>query len=95
MAVVLSVICVKWKFLYHSAYLGKIWLSTYRQKLFSANEISIFFNCQFFINRWISDFDFWHVDKLEWKEQGLLTGFMKKFSFRQMGYFEPKTDVSS
>ena len=28
----------------------------------SANEISVFFNCQYFIIRLISDFDFWHVD---------------------------------
>ena len=34
-------------------------------KLFSASEISVFFNRQYFTNRLISDFDFWHVDRPE------------------------------
>ena len=29
------------------------------------NEISVFFNCQYFTNRLISDFDFWDVDRHE------------------------------
>ena len=33
---------------------------------------------QYFTNRLISDFDFWHVDRHEWKKQGSLTGFVKK-----------------
>ena len=35
------------------------------QKLPLADEISLFFNCQYLINRLISDFDFWHVDRHE------------------------------
>ena len=68
-----------------TACLGKIWFSSYSQKWLSANEISVFFNRQYFTNRLISDFDFWHVDRHEWKKQGLLTGFVKKFSFQEMG----------
>ena len=44
------------------ACLGKIWFSSYSQKWLLANEISVFFNCQYFTNRLISDFKFWHVD---------------------------------
>ena len=57
--------------------LGKIWFSSYSQKWLSANEISVFFNCQYFTNRLISDFDA--------KKEGSLTGFQKKFSFGEMG----------
>ena len=71
------------------ACLGKIWFSSYSQKYLSANEIS-FFNCQYFTNRLISDFGFWHIDRHEWKKQGSLTGFLKKFSFWQMGHLGPK-----
>ena len=39
-------------------------------------------------------YEFWHVDKLKWNVQSLLTGFLKKFSFGQMGYFGPKNDAS-
>ena len=52
--------------------------SSYSQKCLLANEISVFFNHQYFFNRSSSDFDIWHVDRHEWKEQGLLTGFLKK-----------------
>ena len=48
------------------------------QKCLSAIEISVFFNRQYFINRWISDFDFWHVDRHEWKKQGSWQVFWKK-----------------
>ena len=34
--------------------------------------------CQYFTNRLISDFDFGHVDRHEWKKQGSLTSFLKK-----------------
>ena len=40
--------------------------------MFPANEISVFFNNQYLINGLTSDFDFWNVDRHEWKEQGLL-----------------------
>ena len=46
-----------------TACLGKIWFSSYSQKWLLANEISVFFNRQYFTNRLISDFDFWHVDR--------------------------------
>ena len=48
------------------------------QKWFLPNEISVFFNYQYFIDSLISDFDFWNVDRNEWKQQGLLRGFLKK-----------------
>ena len=34
-------------------------------KKVSTNEVSVFFNHQYFTNRLISDFDFWHVDRPE------------------------------
>ena len=58
--------------------LAKILSSSYSRKCLLANEISVFFNHQYFFNRSSSDFDIWHVDRHEWKEQGLLTGFLKK-----------------
>ena len=79
-SLVLSRICVKWKFLWFINILQKIWFSSYSQKFFSANEISVFFNRQYFTNRLISNFDFWHVDRHEWKKQGSLTAFLKKNS---------------
>ena len=72
-SLVLPGIAVKRKFLWSfnilqkTAYIGKIWLSIYYgQKWLSANEISVFFNRQYFINRLISDFDFWNV--ADWHE---------------------------
>ena len=70
-SLVLSGIGVKAKFLWSfntakTAYLGKIWYSSYGQNWLSANEISVVFNPQYFINRLISDFDFWNVDRHEW-----------------------------
>ena len=38
-------------------------------------------------NRLISDFDFWHVDRHEWKKQGSLTGFLKKILIWGNGVF--------
>ena len=68
----LSGIVVKQKLFmvfYHSAktaYLGKICFSSYYgQKWLTAKDISIFFNFQYFINRLISDFDVWNVDRHE------------------------------
>ena len=79
MLLLLSGICVKWKFFWCLlACLGKIWFSSYSQKWFSANEISVFFNCQYFTNRVLSDFNFWDVGRHEWKKQGSLTGVLKK-----------------
>ena len=36
-----------------------------------ANEISVFFNSEYFSNGLTSDFDFWKVDRHECKEQGV------------------------
>ena len=57
--------------------------------------MSVFFNCQFFSNRLISDFDFRYVDRHEWKKQGSLTGFLKKFLFRQIDHFGPENGAFS
>ena len=94
MSLVLSGICVKWQFLWFTNILWKLhaWEksgSQVSQKSLLTSEISVFFNRQYFTNRLISDFDFWHVDRHEWKKQGSLTGFQKKFSFGEMGYFWP------
>ena len=43
----------------------------------------------------ISGFDFWHVGRHEWKEQALLTGYLKKISFGQMVHFGTKNGTSS
>ena len=67
-SLVLSRICVKQKFLWFINILRKLhaWeksSSQVIQKWLSANEISVFFNRQYFTNRLISDFDFWHIDR--------------------------------
>ena len=61
-----------------TACLGRFPSSSYSQKCLLANEISVFFNRQYFFNRPSSHFDIWHVDRYEWKEQGLLTRFLKE-----------------
>ena len=48
------------------------------EKCLLANEISVLFDQQYFFNRSSSDFDIWHVDRHEWKGQGILTDFLKK-----------------
>ena len=45
--------------------------------------------------RVIPDFDFWHVDRHEWKKQDTLTGFLEKFSLGEVGHFGPKNSASS
>ena len=64
-SLVLSKICVKWKFLWFINILRKLpaWEKSGSQVI--ANEISVFFNRQYFTNRLISGFDFWHVDRRE------------------------------
>ena len=93
---VLSGICVKWKFLWFINILRKLhaWQKSGSQ-VWTASEISVFFNRHYFTNRLISHFNFWHVDKHEWKEQGSLVGFLKTFSFGQMAHFGPKNCISS
>ena len=49
---------------YAKTWLGKICSSCYNnQKCLLANKILVFFNRQYFTNRLISDFDFYHVDR--------------------------------
>ena len=43
--------------------MGKIWFSSYGQKTLSVNKISVFFNRNYLINRLLSDFNFWNVDR--------------------------------
>ena len=78
-SLVFSGIRVKWKFLRLINILQKLhaWEKSGSQVIVK-NEISVFFNRQYFTNRLISDIDFWHVDRHEWKTQGSLTGFLKK-----------------
>ena len=57
--------------------------------------MSMFFNCQYFTNRLISDFDFSHADRYERKKQGSLPGFLKKISFVEMGHFGPENCTTS
>ena len=45
--------------------LGKNLVLKSSEKWLLANEISLFFNRQYFTNRLIFDFDFWHVDRHE------------------------------
>ena len=82
MLLVLSRTVVKQKFLQFIIILQKLdtWEKSGSQVI-AKNGSQPFFNHQYFISRLISDFDFWHVDKHEWKEQGLVTGFPKQFSF--------------
>ena len=58
--------------------LANILSSSYSRKCFLVSEISVFFNHQYFFNRSSSELDIWHEGRHEWKEQGLLTGFLKK-----------------
>ena len=67
------------KYSLKTAYLGKIWFSSYDQKWLSAKEISVFFNCRYFINRLISEFEFWHVDRHGRNEQDSSQVFWKNF----------------
>ena len=64
MSLVLSGICVKLKFLWFINILQKLHVWE-KSKMALGNEISVFFNHQYFTNRLISDFDFWHVDRHE------------------------------
>ena len=98
---VLPGFCVEWKFLWFINILRNlhVWKKSGSQvhshKRLSGNEISVFFSRQYFTNRLISDFDFWHVDRHESKKQSSLIGFLKKLSFGEMGHFGPKNCASS
>ena len=72
---VLSGIGVKRKFLWSCNMPGKyLVLTSSDQKWLLTNEISVFFNRQYFINTLTSDFDFWNVDR----DEG--TRFINRFS---------------
>ena len=58
-------------------------------------EISVFFNRQCLINGSISGYDFWNVDIHEWKEQGLLTGFLKNYLSEKWAHFGSKNGTST
>ena len=96
MSLVSSGICLKRKFLWFVDILQKLhaWkksrFSSYSPKWLSTNEISVFFNCQYFINRLISDFDFCHGDRHEWKEQCKLRDFLKKSNLGKWAILGPK-----
>ena len=70
-SLVLSGICVKWKFVWFINILQKLyaWEKSSSQvidkKWLSTNEISVFFNHQYFTNRLISEFNFRHADRHE------------------------------
>ena len=70
-SLVLSGIWVKRKFLWSINIMQKLhaWQKFGSQvmakKWLSASEISVFFNCQYFINRLISEFYFWNEDRHE------------------------------
>ena len=98
---VLSGICLKQKFLWFINILQKryAWEKSGSQVVAKNGSRPVrfqyYFNRQYFINRLISDFDFWHLDRHELKEQGFLTGLLKKFSFGQVGHFGSKNGASS
>ena len=99
-SLVLSVIGVKRKLLWSFNILWKLhaWknlvLTSYDQKWLSTNEISIFFNRQYFIYRLMCRFNFWNVDKNEGKI-GLSTSFLKKVWLGKLTPFQSKNDRSS
>ena len=61
-----------------TAYVGKFLSSSYSQKCLLADDISVFFNRQYFFNRPSSHFDICHLDGHEWKEEELLTRFLRE-----------------
>ena len=98
MVLVLSGICVKRKFLWFINILWKLhaWEKSGSQVIAKNGSWPMRFQYSLIVNiSLISDFDFWHVDRHESKKQGLLTGFLKKFTFGQMGHFGSKNCASS
>ena len=91
-SIVLPGIGIKWKFLWSLNILQRLhaWEKSGSQLM--AKNASWLMRFQYFLIVNISSvdwyvFDFWNVDRHEWKEQGLLTGFMKKFLFGANGPF--------
>ena len=70
-----------------TAYVGKIWFSSYGQK----RSLPIRFQYSlvvYLINQLTSEVYFLHVDRHEWTQQGWLNSFLKKNSLlRQKGHF--------
>ena len=95
---VLSRIAVKRQFLWfvnilwrlETECLEKFLSSSYNRRFLLASETSVFFKYQSLYNRSSSDFEIWHVDRHEWKEQVLLTGFLKKIMLLQIHHLWPK-----
>ena len=74
MSLFLSGICVKRKFLWFINILQKLdALEKSDSQVIAQWDFSILYR-PYFINRLISDFDFWHLERHEWKEQGLVDG---------------------
>ena len=48
-----------------------------------------------FINGLTSNFDFWNEDMLEWQEQGVLMGFLKKLFLGKWAILGPENGASS
>ena len=78
-----------------TAYVGKIWFSSYGQK----RSLPIRFQYSlvvYLINQLTSEVYFLHVDRHEWTQQGWLNSFLKKNSLlRQKGHFGPKNGAFS
>ena len=81
---VLSGICVKWKFLWLINILQKLhaWEKCDTQVISKNGSQPMRFQYSLIVtNRLVSEFDFWHADRHEWKKQGLWTAFLKKILF--------------
>ena len=87
-SLVLSRICVKWKFLWFINVLQKLhtW-EKYGSQWLLANKISLFFNCQYFTNRLISHFEFWHVDSMNERNKVQVNRFSEKILIWANGPF--------
>ena len=74
-SLVLSGICVKWKFLWFIKVLQKLhaWEKSGSQVTAKNGShpmrFQYPFNRQYSTNRLISDFNFWHVDRHEWRKK--------------------------
>ena len=91
-SLVLSGICVKWKFLWFINILRKLhaWDLKIWPKIALDQWDLVFFNRQYSTNRLKSDFDFWHVDRHEWKKQGSVKSFLKNSHLGKWVILGPK-----
>ena len=72
-SLVLSGNGVEWKYLWPLSILWKPHM--WQKPDFQVMQISVFFNCQYLINRLTSDSDFLHVGRHEWMQQDLVMCF--------------------